>query len=41
MGIEASKRKHQVQLIDNASRDFETNNNTLSLQRIHAVTDAC
>ena len=41
MAIEASKRKHQVQLIDNASRNFEKVNHIASLQSIHAVTDAC
>ena len=41
MGIEASKREHQVQLIDNASKDFEKINHISSLQSIHAVTNAC
>ena len=41
MGIEASKRKHQVQVIDNASKDFEKINHISSLQSIHAVTDGC
>ena len=41
MGIEASKRKHQVQLIDSASRDFEKIYHISSLQSMHAVTDAC
>ena len=41
MGIEASKRKHLEQPIDNASRDFEKINNISSLRSLHAVTDAC
>ena len=41
MGIEASKRKNQVQLIGNASKDFEKNIHISSLHGIHAVTDAC
>ena len=41
MGIESSKKKHQVQPIDNASRDFEKVHNISSLQSLHAVTDAC
>ena len=41
MEIEASKREYQVQMIDNASRDFEKNNHISSLQGIHAVIDAC
>ena len=41
MGIEASQRKHQVQLIDNASRDLEKINHISSLQSIHAVIDTC
>ena len=40
MGIEVSKRKHPVQLIDNASKDFEKNDHISSLQSIHAVTGA-
>ena len=41
MGIEASKREHQVQLIDNVPKDFEQINHISSLQSIHAVTNAC
>ena len=41
MEIEASKKKHQVQPIGNASRDLEKINHISSLQSIHAVTDAC
>ena len=41
MGIEASKREHQVQLIDNTIKDSEKINHISSLQSIPAVTNAC
>ena len=37
MGIETSKKKHQVQLIDNASKNFEKTNHIKSMQSIYML----
>ena len=41
MEIESSKKKHGVQPINNASKDFEKIHHISYLQSLHAMTDAC